>query len=154
MNWEELIAVARWLATPTGSSQPTQWALKRAVSTAYYAMFHALCFSNAETLLVGPRERDNEEAWDRIYRAIDHKPTKEKIKEGRQQLPEPIRKFGDTFSFLQEQRHLVDYAPDKLITALETETWINRAETATKQFMQSDPEERKRLAIRLLVRPR
>ena len=153
MNWEELIAAARWLATPTGVSQPTQSALKRAVSTAYYAMFHALCYSNAETL-VGPRDSDNEQSWVRIYRAIDHGAAKDRIKEGRQRLPAPLRDFGDALPDLQEQRHLADYAPDMLFTEWATEMCINRAETATMQFMRSDPEERKRLAIRLLVRPR
>ena len=61
MDWEELIAAARWLASPTGGRQPSQSALKRAISTAYYAMFHALCYSNAETV-VGPRDRHNEQA--------------------------------------------------------------------------------------------
>ena len=153
MNWEELIAAARWLATPTGGSQPTQSALKRAVSTAYYAMFHALCYSNAETL-VGPRDPHNEQAWVRIYRGIDHTPAKNRMKEGGQQLPGPISDFGDTFSDLQEQRHLADYAPDKSFTVSQTQQWIDQAEAETSQFMQSDPEERKRLAIMLLIRPR
>ena len=43
MDWIELIRVSRLLA----AGQPSQEALRRAVSTAYYAMFHALTTSNA-----------------------------------------------------------------------------------------------------------
>lgn len=153
MDWEELIAAARWLATPATGGQPTPSALKRAISTAYYAMFHALCYSNAETL-VGPRNANNEQSWVRAYRGIDHTPAKRRVKENRQQLPPLIRRFGDTFSMLQDQRHLADYAPDRSFTVRQTRSLINRAETITDQFMKCDPEERKQLAITLLVRPR
>ena len=50
MDWIELIGAGRLLA----SGQPSQEALRRAISTAYYAMFHALATSNAD-LIVGPR---------------------------------------------------------------------------------------------------
>jgi uncharacterized protein (UPF0332 family) len=44
----ELFRISRLLA----SGQPSQEALRRAISTAYYAMFHALANSNAD-LVVG-----------------------------------------------------------------------------------------------------
>ena len=57
MNWEHTIEAARLLAGSSASSSasgsPRQPMLRRAVSTAYYATFHALCQSNADTL-VGP----------------------------------------------------------------------------------------------------
>ena len=37
-------------ASSSASGRPRQAMLRRAVSTAYYAMFHALCQSNADTL--------------------------------------------------------------------------------------------------------
>ena len=52
MDWNHLIEDARPLAGAIGSAagRPRQTMLKRAVSAAYYAMFHALCASNADTL--------------------------------------------------------------------------------------------------------
>lgn len=50
--------------------KPTQEHLRRAVSTVYYAIFHSLCKSNADSLL-GP-EYTNTPAWTRVYRALDH----------------------------------------------------------------------------------
>ncbi len=55
MDWVELISASRLLA----AGQPSQEALRRAVSTAYYAMFHALATSNAD-LIVGARTSANE----------------------------------------------------------------------------------------------
>ena len=52
MNWEALIASSRALVTPIPpASQPTEEALRRAISTAYYAMFHALAASNADCII-------------------------------------------------------------------------------------------------------
>ena len=43
MDWLELIRASRLLA----GGQPSQDFLRRAISTAYYAMFHTLATSNA-----------------------------------------------------------------------------------------------------------
>ena len=58
MDWVELIRASRLLA----SGQPSQEALHRAISTAYYAMFHALATSNAN-LVVGPKTTANQSNW-------------------------------------------------------------------------------------------
>ena len=55
MNWRNLMDSARGLAgqvEPQQPGRPRQEPLKKAVSAAYYAMFHALCRSNAETMTV------------------------------------------------------------------------------------------------------
>ena len=48
--------------------RPTQALLRRAVSTVYYAMFHALA-ANAADLLMGTSRGP---AWHRVYRSLDH----------------------------------------------------------------------------------
>ena len=67
MDWVELIGASRLLAT----GAPSQEALRRAVSTAYYAMFHALATSNAD-LIVGNRSQSNRPNWIAIYRSLRH----------------------------------------------------------------------------------
>ncbi len=62
MDWIELIRASRLLT----AGQPSQEALRRAVSTTYYAMFHALTTSNAD-LIVGPRTPANESDWIATY---------------------------------------------------------------------------------------
>ena len=52
MNWEALIASSRTLSAPVPpASQPTDEVLRRAISTAYYPMFHALATSNADCII-------------------------------------------------------------------------------------------------------
>ena len=54
MDWRHLIDAARLLARQGGVTvrgRLRQTMLKRAVSAAYYSMFHALCRSNANALI-------------------------------------------------------------------------------------------------------
>ena len=54
ISWTELIAAGRATLIPLPpATQPTQAAIRRAISTAYYAAFHALTTSNADAL-IGP----------------------------------------------------------------------------------------------------
>ena len=50
ISWTDLIAAGRRALTPEPpATHPTQAAVRRAVSDAYYAAFHALAASNADT---------------------------------------------------------------------------------------------------------
>ena len=57
LNWEHSIEAAKLLAgsssSVSASGRPRQAMLRRAVSTTYYATFHALCQSNADAS-IGP----------------------------------------------------------------------------------------------------
>ena len=66
MNPHDLMEVARALAE-SGDAPPTQVRLCRAISTAYYAMFHCLAMSAAD-LFIGTVCSP---AWHRTYRALE-----------------------------------------------------------------------------------
>ena len=68
MNPRDLIQTARRLAE-SGAAQPTKADLRRAVSTAYYALFHCLTAAAAD-LLTGARPDSPE--WRQVYRALEH----------------------------------------------------------------------------------
>ena len=71
MDWEVLIVSSRALASPIPpDDQPKDEALRRAISTAYYAMFHALATSNADCIVGPPRDTMASHAWDRVYRGL------------------------------------------------------------------------------------
>jgi uncharacterized protein (UPF0332 family) len=63
----DLIAQARRLAKAT-ASRPKQVDLRRAISSAYYACFHALAKSCADSL-IGTKNVGNQAAWAQAYRA-------------------------------------------------------------------------------------
>ena len=70
MNWRELIKLAREMAASPPSSLIHQAQLSVAVSSTYYAMYHALARSNADTL-VGDSEADqNQPQWTHTYVAL------------------------------------------------------------------------------------
>ena len=65
-----LIVTARKLAHAS-TQKPRQADLKRAISTAYYALFHAMA-KNAADLLVGVGSNRPDKAWTQTYRALQH----------------------------------------------------------------------------------
>ncbi len=71
---DDLIATARRLAKAS-ARKPRQADLKRAISTAYYALFHAIA-RDAADLLVGTGKDRPDKAWKQVYRALDHGPAK------------------------------------------------------------------------------
>lgn len=101
------------------SRRPKQANLRRAVSASYYAVFHALCRSNAD-ILAGTGTARPERAWIQAYRAVEHGNAKTRCKETRAKgFPAKIQAFADALVSLQEQRHRADYSPDRRFTKQE-----------------------------------
>ena len=155
MNWEALIASSRALVAPIPpASQPTDEALRRAISTAYYAMFHALAASNADCIVGTPSDPLSRHAWDRVYRGLEHGLSKVQLREDRHLFSPDTRWFGETFSRLQEARQTADYSHAETFTTDLVNTWIDRAEDAIRGFMQASIHERTAVAVQSLIRRR
>ena len=101
-------------AVNTGAGRPIQEELKRAVSTAYYALFLHLCDSTAN-LMVGTLQLDpgRRAAWQRMYRILQHGATRNKCENRREvrQFSSGIREFAETLLKAQDARHDADYDP-------------------------------------------
>ena len=100
----ELIEAARTLAE-SGGPPPTQARLRRAVSTAYYAMFHCLAASAAD-LFIGTEGTERSPAWHRAYRALEHGRARSACRQGSamREFPAEIRDFAEAFVGLQRTR--------------------------------------------------
>ena len=159
MNPPELIALARVLVGGVIASEPdspTQTELRRAVSCAYYAMFHSLALSNANTL-VGTSHADQQRwAWQQTYRAADHRPTRNRLSSaslgGR--FPGAIRRFGAVFADIQRTRHSADYDPHGEFSTTDVNDLIDRVENAIIAFNQTPDDIRRDLAIHILTNVR
>ncbi len=70
IDWRNLIQAGRDLLNPqqTGLAA-TDEHVRRAVSNAYYALFHALADSNANALIGSPNDVATAAAWSRIFRS-------------------------------------------------------------------------------------
>ena len=152
LDWQHLIDAARILAGVSGGEttpgRPRQAMLKRAVSTAYYAMFHALCESNADALVGPSPSRQDLDLWIQTYRALDHRAARERL--ARVHLPE-IHDFASVFRRLQADRLEADYNPRSAFTRQEVVNLIDRAEAATQAFVNLPARPRRMLATHLLV---
>ena len=128
--------------------------LKRAISTAYYAMFHALCLSNANLVAGQATDQPTREAWTRTYRSLDHGPAKDRMAR-RRSLTEPVlRQFATVFALLQEQRQNADYDPHSMYLREQVVTLIDLAESATERLMTTAATVRRPLAAVVLLRER
>ena len=151
MNSRDLIATARGL-TAISRRRPSQANLRRAVSTAYYAMFHCLAGAAAD-LLIGRRRSP---AWHQVYRALEHGSAKNACRHQRamQGFPPEIRDFANTFAALQDARHQADYALDVRYDKSDVLVAIERAETVIARFEQADIQHRRGFAAHVLFRRR
>lgn len=119
------LAVARRLAT---TKRPTQSEIRRSISSAYYAVFHALARTCANSL-VGktPSHRPNK-AWVEVYRGLNHGVCSRACKDANKvEFPDCIQEFADAFHQLQEHRHKADYDPDMRFSKADAETWYEIA---------------------------
>lgn len=158
MNWEQLIAIARMLATAPDYGErrgrPQQMQLRKAISAAYYAVFHAMAGSNADMLIGTSLSFRRTPAWTQTYRALDHGFAKSRVQNGMDAFCPEIRSFSVAFVALQEERHRADYDPNAQFTRTNTLRLINRSEAAIKDFINADPAERKAFAAHVLFRTR
>ena len=149
VNAHDLIATARGL-TESGPRRATQANLRRAVSTAYYAVLHSPARTAAD-LLIG---RNRNAAWYQVYRALEHGSAKNacRNKQVIQGFPPAIRDFADTFVALQDARHEADYAFEGWYYDVDTLAAIDRAENAIGQLEQTDIQHRRGFVVHVLFK--
>jgi len=144
-----LLRVADDLCLLRGSRHVQQAALRRAISTAYYAVFHSLCTVCADGLV----------GWSRadlvpsVYRALDHAAARRRlIGQDIAAISRDMAQIGTLFETLQEQRHVADYAPPSiLVTRPDALALVAQARTAVGLLGRLDARTRTKLAVLLLV---
>ena len=159
MNWQHSIEAARMLAgvgdSPSAPGRPRQAMLRRAVSAAYYAMFNALCQSNADVLVGISSTGQDAQLWLDTFRALQHNVAKNRLEQYANTSRDPVlRTFARAFGKLQEQRITADYDPTADFLRSQVFWLIDEAETATSAFQNLPARTRRTLALHLLVRRR
>ena len=155
MSPENFIKTARELI-PARKGKPRSTNLRRAVSTAYYAMFHCLAGSCADTLIGGLHAGRGTDAWTLTYRALNHRSAKARCRDEQnlRQFSEPIREFAETFARMQEHRHRADYAPNTGFRKSQAIQRINEAENAIRNFEEESLGDRRAFAAYILFKGR
>ena len=140
----ELLNQAHHLASKEPKN-PRQASLRRAISAAYYALFHLLVADAAKTIATGA---DLEGVRHLTSRAFAHVEMKEASKPfavgtlpahldfalGSPQVPRDLQSVADAFLELQQARHEADYDTSRSFTRQEAVTLIEQAESAMESW--------------------
>lgn len=138
--------------------KPRQANLRRAVSTAYYALFHCLADTTANLLVGGlgsQRDPEGREIWRQGYRALDHAAARRAARPDiAARFPEPIRDVAAIIADMQQRRHLADYDPHLRLTKSEVLQDIAECERAILRFSAAPIQDRRRFILYLVLRSR
>ena len=131
-----------------GGRKPRQSDLKRSLSTAYYAVFHAMCRNAADTLIGTKGSDRSNPAWLQAYRAVAHATARNccKNKTKMKAFPKEIEDFGNVFVSLQVKRESADYDPSFRVTRSEVLTDIDLAEIAISSLKSVGMKDRRAFA--------
>lgn len=152
MNPRELLRLATVLAHETGGS-PRWVARNRAVSTAYYALFHALAELCGRELVGARRPWP---AFRHVYRSLDHGAARRMLDSVRRDVraSEASQRLGALFGDLQDQRHAADYDPGYRIARRDLAALVASTSQVIAALDDLPRSERKLLAARLIGRTR
>ena len=144
MNPETLIWIARLLARIDSSETPINDELRKAISCAYYALFHALCNCVAEQWIGFDEELRGSDAWVLAYRLLEHGKIKAaciKISNSKI-IPQELKTVAQVFLIVQSMRHRADYDPRSRFSLVGTLEAINSVEEAIRKLMNADANDR------------
>lgn len=135
---------------------------RRAISTAYYAVFHQVCAALAERITFGLPDRDRLALHARAYRTLDHGQLKKaaqrlaRVTDGTDRDLEIVRNLCVFLVDLFAARQSADYDPDYCASQEEASRLVQIAEDQWPFFAFSDSDDtpvyEKRLVAELLAR--
>ena len=160
---KRLLVIAEDLASRSTRGPPPQTFLRRAVSTAYYALFHHIVAAAADALVGRKHRRTPRYAL--VYRAFDHTrmrqvsemlDTQQFGEKARSALnmagpSQDIRRVATALVTLQKQRHWADYDPRGSISASNARDLIEQAEFAIEALDRIPLDERRNMLVFMMT---
>lgn len=163
---DHLLDQADRLLASTGSGPPRQADLRRAISSAYYALFHAILAAAADDIVGRRQQADSRYAL--LYRSVDHRSLRQTCQQLLQKVVSPkyaryapSAGFGDDLIALanavvelQEKRILADYDPLYRVTATDVAIVLDTARKALAQFRAANRTQRRAFLSLIVFQPR
>lgn len=149
---EDFLILAEELAGRDGG-RPRQASLRRAVATAYYAVFHALAKLCADQLIGASKPW---RVYTPIYRSLDHNACKV-LREARRTsiFSVEVEAIGFAFLNLYDKRIEADYVPEPFrYSRQDVKDMIQDARRAISSIEGLPPETKLALAVQLLTKAR
>lgn len=149
-----------------GAMRDSEEDLRRAVSAAYYALFHQ-CLAAAADLVLGEATRSSD-LYGVTYRSVDHRSLKYLCVEYAKPTPSQRYKshlrvadldrsliaYAGMLLELSELRALADYDPTWTLSAADAVVALDTARSAFARFEAADPDKRRRFLVLLHFPPR
>ena len=153
MQTEELLQLARHIVEHR-RRRPSQVSLRRALSTAYYALFHALAQNGADELVGKTAALRESDAWQMAYRGVEHGRATSVFRNGpfMARFSPAIREFGRFFIEMQNSRQRADYNPRANFTKSFVLECISDAERMVARFRAANATDRRTLSSRILFK--
>lgn len=152
LDWRDLINSTR---LHLASQQPESRAANhRAISTAYYAAYDALCESNASVLVGQVANQAGVAAWIRVYRGSSHRHAVSNLLRHRIILSPDGHHFALALNALYQARIRADYQPSSVFDRHAAEHRLDQAEDAIQRFVNLTIQERITMATITLLRDR
>ena len=140
--------------------------MRRAISAAYYGVFHAIAAELADDL-VGRTQRQTA-LYALVYRSIDHRSLRDLCEIVKKATPpEKLRKYAPAGGFdndwkalaeavldLQEKRHSADYDPLFRVTTSDAALAVATGRTALRRLRSASREQIKAFLLLLKFSPR
>lgn len=155
MNPDHLMELADQIIQ-IGAGYPRQATINRAISTAYYALFHALAGECVARTVGSPRSPRYWEIVTPVHRSIEHSAAKkvfDKLAKDRSTRSD-LKLLADIFVELQSARHAADYDPGCRYSRRRALDLIGRARLAIETLRAMPKEGRLILAVQLITKPR
>ena len=114
-------------AFPSG---PSREVIHRAISTAYYAVVHAVNASNAEVQHGIPTNSATARAWTATYRRMRHGFATRNLRRHLFQLTRDAQLLANHFTNLKNARETADCDPNRLLTTGDANYWTGEARAA------------------------
>ena len=125
-----LIDTADNAVNNTSSSDPSRETIHRAISTAYYAVFHAINASNATAQNGVPTNPATAQAWTTTYRHMRHNSAARSLKQHFFNLNPDTRILANSFINLKTARETADCDPNRALITGDANHWIREARNA------------------------
>lgn len=132
------------------AAEGTNAGRRRAISTAYYAAFHAICRLVADRI-VGEPDPDME-LYENVYRSVEHRFSDH---QGRFAISEETEMIRIALRELRERRAEADYRSERFHVSLEhVVDTLNLAKDILTRLAVLDQDTSRKLAISLFIEPK
>jgi hypothetical protein len=158
LNPDHLLDQASRLISSLGRGAPRQADLRRAISSTYYALFHAIVTQAADDFFGKPQRASP--LYQKVFRSVEHRKLRRLCDDiVKSNLPRNHSIFGhDLIAVasavidLQEKRHSADYDPHYRVNISDANSAVKAARAALASF-RSLNRERQTVFSSLLILP-